>query len=105
MFAFDKALLPQISTRKALILVDFQNDFLEPDGALVSTDPDGFVNRALRLVDDFRGNGDIIWVQSQFKHPVPVDDETIILSDLPAPGKLKGTRGRNSPPSCSCKPD
>ncbi|KAG6062030.1 hypothetical protein E4U32_002685 [Claviceps aff. humidiphila group G2b] len=81
MFAFDQALLPQLNTRKALILVDFQNDFIESDGAFPATDPEGFVDRTARLISDFRGKGDVVWVQSQFDSPVPADTETIIVSD------------------------
>ncbi|KAG5957700.1 hypothetical protein E4U58_005708 [Claviceps cyperi] len=81
MFTFDQALLPQLNTRKALILVDFQNDFIDSDGAFPATDPEGFVDRTARLIKDFRGKGDVVWVQSQFASPVPADTETIIVSD------------------------
>ncbi|KAG6050112.1 hypothetical protein E4U39_004824 [Claviceps sp. Clav50 group G5] len=81
MFAFDQALLPQLNTRKALILVDFQNDFIESDGAFPATEPEGLVDRTARLISDFRGKGDVVWVQSQFDSPVPADTETIIVSD------------------------
>ncbi|KAG5934684.1 hypothetical protein E4U59_006052 [Claviceps monticola] len=81
MFAFDQALLPQLNTRKALILVDFQNDFIESDGTFPATDPEGLVDRTARLISDFRGKGDVVWVQSQFDSPVPADTDTIIVSD------------------------
>lgn len=93
MFAFDQALLPQLTTRKALVLVDFQNDFVESDGALPASDPEGFVNRAVRLVNEFRGKGDVVWLQSQFDKPVPVDTEAIIVSNTPPVTRHKDSRG------------
>ncbi|EFY96329.1 2OG-Fe(II) oxygenase and isochorismatase domain protein [Metarhizium robertsii] len=107
MFSFDKDLLPKITTRKALILVDFQNDFLDPDGALPCSDPDGFINRAVELVANFRGNGDIIWLQSQFSSPVLVDHESIIVSDAPPVTRHRGrrSRGRHAAPALPQNPD
>lgn len=104
MFSFDKALLPQLTTRKALILVDFQNDFLDPNGALPSTEPDGFTDRVVQLVNSFRGNGDIIWLQSQFEKPVLVDTESIIISDAPPVVKQR-RRGRPAAPAVPANPD
>lgn len=94
MFAFDQALLPQLTTRKALILVDFQNDFLDENGALPSTSSDGFVNRALQLVHGFRGKGDVIWVQSLFERQVLASTEAIVVSDSPAARRHKTGQGR-----------
>ncbi|KAK2609338.1 hypothetical protein QQS21_002119 [Conoideocrella luteorostrata] len=99
MFPFDQAQLPQLTARKALILVDFQNDFLEDSGALQATDPEGFINRAVRLVNEFRGSGDVVWVQSQFDKPVPADTESIIVSDATVMSSGHGSgRGRNTAP-------
>ncbi|KAG5952594.1 hypothetical protein E4U53_000470 [Claviceps sorghi] len=94
MFAFDQALLPQLNTRKALILVDFQNDFVESDGALPATDPEDFVNRTARLINAIRGKGDVVWVQSQFDEPVPAYTEAIIVSDTTPVTRYKDSRGR-----------
>ncbi|GAO15149.1 hypothetical protein UVI_02029530 [Ustilaginoidea virens] len=92
MFDFDKASLPHIVTRKALILVDFQNDFLEDNGALPSIDSEGLVDRTVQLVNGFRGYGDVVWVQSQFKEPV-LDTESIVISDTPRPSRHRKGSG------------
>ncbi|KAL7946620.1 hypothetical protein V8C42DRAFT_344444 [Trichoderma barbatum] len=95
MFAFDQAALPQLTTRKALIVVDFQNDFIDPvDGGLVVTQPEGFVNRATKIAAAFRSVGDVIWVQSQFDKARQVDSDEIILSEdrpvsQPAPSQSR----------------
>ncbi|KAG6011598.1 hypothetical protein E4U43_008217 [Claviceps pusilla] len=95
MFTFDQALLPQLKTRKALILVDFQNDFVETDGVFPATVPEGFVDRAARLTNEIRGKGDVVWVQSQFDKPVPVDMEAIIVSDIASVARHKDNRDRS----------
>jgi nicotinamidase-related amidase/alkylated DNA repair dioxygenase AlkB/glutathione S-transferase len=82
MFAFDQAALPQLTTRKALIVVDFQNDFIGDTGSgLPVIHPEGFVNRATKIAIAFRSVGDIIWVQSQFDKVRQVDSDQIVLSE------------------------
>ncbi|CAM1500854.1 Fc.00g100160.m01.CDS01 [Cosmosporella sp. VM-42] len=85
MFSFDQASLPQITTRKAFIGVDFQNDFLSPDGALPVSEPEGFVDRTIELATAFRSAGDVVWVQSRFDKAQPVDAEQILTSDFIPP--------------------
>lgn len=91
MFSFDHAALPQLTTRKALILVDFQNDFLAPDGALPVSEPAGFVDRAVELAATFRSTGDVVWVQSRFDEPRLLSPEQIVASDT-APAIVPATR-------------
>ncbi|RFU79538.1 isochorismatase family [Trichoderma arundinaceum] len=81
MFAFDQAALPQLTTRKALIVVDFQNDFIAVDGGLPVTHPHGFVNRATKIANAFRSVGDIIWVHSRFDGARQIDSDQIVLSE------------------------
>ncbi|EAA30831.1 isochorismatase family protein [Neurospora crassa OR74A] len=87
MFPINVAAMPALPTRKALIVVDLQNDFVSPDGALPVTKPDGFVDRILELVKIFRdsGAGDVVWVRSEFEQHRALDTEgdTIIASDIP----------------------
>ena len=78
MFAFDKAALPRLTTSKALILVDFQNDFISDDGALPVTQPEGFVKRAIGLATAFREVGEVVWVTSQFEANRLYSNEQII---------------------------
>lgn len=75
-----------------MILVDFQNDFLEDNGALPSIDSEGLVDRTVQLVNGFRGYGDVVWVQSQFKEPV-LDTESIVISDTPRPSRHRKGSG------------
>lgn len=87
MFNFNLAAIPSISTRKALIIIDLQNDFVGPDAVLPVAEPEGFVFRTLDLVRAFRdsGAGDVIWVRSEFQQhrSLTCEGDQIITSDLP----------------------
>ncbi|PFH60725.1 hypothetical protein XA68_10481 [Ophiocordyceps unilateralis] len=107
MFPFDTAALPQLTTRKALIAVDLQNDFVGTDGdaALPVNEPEGFFARAVALSEAFRAAGDVVWVQSHFDEPRPVDSEPgILVSDRPSlsssssSSRRPGRRSRPKPP-------
>ncbi|KAK5129583.1 hypothetical protein LTR08_003048 [Meristemomyces frigidus] len=57
---------PNLRTRKGLIILGLQNDFISPDGKLyVSTA--GFLDRLKQIVPVFREFGDVIWVRSEFE--------------------------------------
>ncbi|KAI5462737.1 hypothetical protein BGZ63DRAFT_423962 [Mariannaea sp. PMI_226] len=86
MFPFDTAALPQLRTRKAFIGVDFQNDFISDNGALPVQEPEGFVERTVKLANVFRDFGDVVWVQSQFDSPQPCGGDLIITAEpVPLP--------------------
>ncbi|TFA98078.1 DNA oxidative demethylase ALKBH2 [Trichoderma ghanense] len=94
MFAFDPSALPQLTTRKALIVVDLQNDFVDAaDGGLPVTQPDGFVDRTIEVANAFRSVGDVIWVQSQFDKARGIDSDQIILSDNTPTSQSKSKSG------------
>ncbi|KAF4999718.1 hypothetical protein FGRMN_2283 [Fusarium graminum] len=99
MFAFDQASLPQITTRKALIGVDFQHDFISKDGALPVREPEDFVDRTIRLAKTFRDVGDVVWVQSQFSETRYTPEEYIVITDdVPKPPRVT-SRGRPKVPT------
>ncbi|OAQ75492.1 isochorismatase family protein family [Purpureocillium lilacinum] len=83
MFPFDLAALPQLTTRKALLVVDFQRDFLSvDDGALPVTEPEGFAARTLKLAEAVRrAGGDVVWVQSRFEQRRDHNAEPLVASD------------------------
>lgn len=105
MFPFDQASLPQLTTRKALIIVDLQNGFLSKDGPLPVTEPEGFVERTLALAEAFRPSGVVVWARTKFKVTRSADPEQVILDDSPpsTPTSVQSTRsrGRRSDPSGS----
>lgn len=81
MFKFDHAALPQLALRKALVVVDFQQDFIQPGGALETTEPEGYVDRTLKLAAAFRSSGDIVWAKSQQVEGRTANDAKIVVSD------------------------
>ncbi|RYP93622.1 hypothetical protein DL770_000254 [Monosporascus sp. CRB-9-2] len=96
MFPIDEAKLPSLKTRRGLMVVDPQNDFLAKDGALPVKTPEDLPQRIVELVTAFRQcGGEIIWVQSQFGAPRSAQSEQILTSDGPMlTGSSKGRRPR-----------
>ncbi|KAI0120963.1 isochorismatase [Xylariales sp. AK1849] len=95
MFPIDASLFPKLTTRRALIVVDAQNDFLSADGALLAGAPNDLTARIVRLVQGFRPYGDIVWIRSEYGQPRSAKSEQIITSDVPSEGNRRpGPRGR-----------
>ncbi|RYP44199.1 hypothetical protein DL768_009315 [Monosporascus sp. mg162] len=96
MFPIDPAKLPSLNTRRGLMVVDPQNDFLAKDGALPVKTPEDLPQRIVELVTAFRQcGGEIIWVHSLFRAPRSVQSEQILTSDGPMlTGSSKGGRPR-----------
>lgn len=99
---------PDVPTKKALIAIDFQNDFLADDGALVVSQPDGMVANVVRLADAVRnsGYGEVVWVRSQFDTSRAVGEQQMMAMDAPQlPNRPGGSaaaaaaRARSSRPS------
>ncbi|KAI9881620.1 MAG: hypothetical protein M1830_000184 [Pleopsidium flavum] len=76
---------PRFQTRKALFILDLQNDFISVDGKLPVNKSSGFVHGIKSLVPVFRGSGDIIWIRSEFDEssftPDPQDRREAFTSD------------------------
>ncbi|KAJ6116566.1 hypothetical protein N7512_006291 [Penicillium capsulatum] len=66
--------LPTIQTRKALLLLDFQNDFVRPSGALHVPNISDVLEHLPPLVAAFRRRGDVIWVRSQYESAQSLSD-------------------------------
>lgn len=80
--------LPQIQTRKALLLLDFQNEFVRPTGALYVPNTTEILETLPQLATAFRRTGDVIWVRSYYESRQPLlssDDQDLIV--------LKGADG------------
>ncbi|KAH0845977.1 hypothetical protein AYO21_01351 [Fonsecaea monophora] len=58
---------PPIETKKALILLDFQKDFVEPNGKLPVGNIEPFLSDLLCLVDEFRAKGEVIWAGTEYR--------------------------------------
>ncbi|KAK8068995.1 hypothetical protein PG994_005611 [Apiospora phragmitis] len=105
MLTLDPALFPKLNTRKALVIVDAQNDFLASDGALPVMLPNGLVESISDLVKAFRPYGDVIWVRSVYEDSRDPEDESILTSDAPMVGGRRAVaRGRrpHDQPSSDC---
>ncbi|ROV99584.1 hypothetical protein VPNG_07742 [Cytospora leucostoma] len=80
---------PDVPTKKALIAIDLQNDFLAEDGALPVRYSDGMIDNIVRLATAVRGSGygEVVWVRSQFDTNRAVGEEQIMANDTPpSPG-------------------
>ncbi|OIW29256.1 hypothetical protein CONLIGDRAFT_633410 [Coniochaeta ligniaria NRRL 30616] len=102
MFNINAFALPTLRTRQALLILDLQNDFVSPDGALTINQPDVIVSRILQLAKVFRlsGAGDVIWIRSQYDAHRPLSGaadggDQIITTDAPVvPRRTSSSRGR-----------
>lgn len=66
LFALLQSQSTPLQTKKGLIVLGLQNDFISPNGKLPVNDT-GYLDRIIRLVPAFREYGDIIWVRSEFE--------------------------------------
>ncbi|KAF3064695.1 Alpha-ketoglutarate-dependent dioxygenase alkB like protein 2 [Daldinia childiae] len=99
MFPIDRSLLPSLTTRRALIVVDPQNDFLAKDGALPIKMPPDLPERIAGLATSLRAGGDdIIWVCSRFEKSRSSQEEQILISDRSSHSQSPDlSRGRRRP--------
>lgn len=72
--------LPHLETRRALIILNLQNDALSLTGEHAVTKPAGFVDKIRKLVPHYRKTGDIVWVRTEFVSDKLVDAQS--SSDL-----------------------
>ncbi|KAK3903602.1 hypothetical protein C8A05DRAFT_32672 [Staphylotrichum tortipilum] len=100
-FDINPSAIPTVRTRKALLILDLQNDFLSPDGALSVSEPEGYVERTLGLAEAFRDSaaGDVIWVRSEFERSCSLleEEDQIVTADVltrPKKGGAQPMRGR-----------
>lgn len=87
LFAILSQRTPNLQTRKGLIIVDLQNDFISPEGKLPVKDT-AFLDRIASLVPGFREHGDIIWVRSEFEATRPVNGDDTPGDTVVAGGSL-----------------
>ena len=72
--------IPRFETRKALIIINLQNDSLYAKGDVFITKNQDFVPRLKEMIPYFRKNGDIVWVNTHMgvtTSPPPTDSERI----------------------------
>jgi nicotinamidase-related amidase/alkylated DNA repair dioxygenase AlkB len=99
MFPFDQTALPHLTTRKALLAIDLQADFLAEDGALHVTEPEGWVGRTAGLITSFRQFGDVFWVRSEFDKHRALGSEQILAADEPPSSRSRTAPRRRRTPS------
>lgn len=97
LFALLQSQQTPLQTRKGLIILGLQNDFVLSDGKLPVNDT-GYLERIIQLVPAFREHGDLIWVRSEYESNRQVNGfdtpgDTVIA------GKLQGDETALSPSS------
>ncbi|OKL57891.1 hypothetical protein UA08_06800 [Talaromyces atroroseus] len=93
---------PSIQTRKALLLLDFQNEFVRPNGRLPVHNTFDILETIPGLVQSFRRTGEVVWVRTQYEGPRSLIDpeyggERIVISggSLDTKNQKKGRQGRD----------
>lgn len=108
MSSFSFGSLPKIKTRKALLLLDFQNDFVRSSGALHVPNTADILDILPPLAAAFRRAGDVVWVRSQYESPQPLADwnsgDRVVLDReppkrkrAPASDVIEASSDRDSP--------
>ena len=72
--------MPSIETRKALVIINLQNDSLYVKDDIYITKNHDFVPRLKEMIPYFRKNGDIVWVNTHMgviASPPPIDSARI----------------------------
>ena len=62
---------PYLETRKALLVIDLQNDFVKEGGKLFVKNARDFLPKLPTLAAKFREKGDVFWVHTEFKETRP----------------------------------
>jgi nicotinamidase-related amidase/alkylated DNA repair dioxygenase AlkB len=62
---------PRLETRRALLVIDLQNDFIKEDGKLFVKNAWEFLPKLPSLVAKFREKGEVFWVHTEFREPRP----------------------------------
>lgn len=57
---------PPVDAQKALLLIDFQNDFVNKDGKLPVPNVSNFMSNIPSLANKFRSQGSVIWVRTEY---------------------------------------
>ena len=74
---------PPVDAKKALLLIDLQNDFVETYGKLHVPNISSFLPNLPALANNFRSKGSIVWVRTEFAQPrLTVPPETGFSSVL-----------------------
>lgn len=76
MFEISEGDIPIVQTRKALLILDLQNDFVASGCVLPVDKPADYIENIFNLVPTYRSSGCVIWVRSQFETYRPVNDGT-----------------------------
>lgn len=58
---------PPIETKKALLLLDLQNDFVSLNGKLCVANVGAFLSNLTPLVAEFRAKGHVFWIGTEYK--------------------------------------
>ncbi|KAL9114772.1 MAG: hypothetical protein Q9227_001452 [Pyrenula ochraceoflavens] len=95
---------PQLDTRRALLVIDLQNDFVGPDGKLPIENVPESIPAIAKLATRFREDGEVVWIQTEFDEPQPSFDAgtgsySILLKEFIANDDPSGLPDINGSPS------
>lgn len=94
--------IPTLATRKGLLVLDFQNDFLSLNGRLPAFNFSSIVDKLEILVPAFREFGDVIWVRSEYQGTRQMNEGygagSVILKAKQEDEQDRGDRNHDSSP-------
>lgn len=84
MFANLEASVPKFETRRAMVILNMQNDTFEKREDLVICEPQDFRDTLQNVVPYFRRLGDIVWVKTEFDNSKTSAASPQAAQDLPS---------------------
>lgn len=94
MFSFLGQNAPRFETRKALVVINLQNDSFNPRNGFCVTEPSDFVDKIQTTVPYFRKIGDVVWIRTEIEASASVPEREPPSKQTSSPSSLsQGANG------------
>ena len=89
--------VPQFETRRALVLINLQNDFFDTSDELVICKPADFVDHIKALIPFYRKLGDVVWVRTEIDETLAPPPRGTDIEEVAQGDHLETGYGESAP--------